>query len=185
MTYDMLTSRCPQLGGTLILAHPGNDACPLTKNSDGLIGMIVTCPTLSRTGLQPRRSRASRHCQPDARSVWRGSQCGRRPVGATGRNVVSLAELLEVGRPAILMNESWSLWPSNVLGLQPLLGLAPNRSAPTLASTPYRTWHQVGNDGLALERRGCNPVRLKVWTSHDHADEASEFLVSGQASLPG
>jgi hypothetical protein len=52
MTYDMFNFPLSNsLAGTPDPAHPGNDACPLTKNPDGLIGRVVTCPHFESDGM--------------------------------------------------------------------------------------------------------------------------------------
>ena len=52
MTYDMFNMPLSNsLAGTPDPAHPGNDACPITKNPDGLVGMIVTCPHFESDGV--------------------------------------------------------------------------------------------------------------------------------------
>ena len=52
MTYDMFNYPLSNsLAGTPDPAHPGNDACPITANPDGLIGMVVTCPHFESDGV--------------------------------------------------------------------------------------------------------------------------------------
>jgi hypothetical protein len=52
MTYDMFNFPLSNsLAGTPDPAHPGNDACPLTKNPDALIGRVVTCPHFESDGV--------------------------------------------------------------------------------------------------------------------------------------
>ena len=51
MTYDMFNQPLVNsLAGTIDPAT-GMDACPISKNSDGLVGMIVTCPTFESDGV--------------------------------------------------------------------------------------------------------------------------------------
>ncbi len=51
LTYDMFNMPVSNaLAGTPDPAHPGNDACPISHNNDGLVGMIVTCPKFESDG---------------------------------------------------------------------------------------------------------------------------------------
>ena len=50
MTYDMFNMPLSNsLAGTIDPTN-GNDACPISKNPDGLVGMIVTCPKYESDG---------------------------------------------------------------------------------------------------------------------------------------
>jgi len=52
MTYDMFNMPLSNsLAGTKDPAHPGNDACPITSASDGIVGRIVTCPKYESDGV--------------------------------------------------------------------------------------------------------------------------------------
>ena len=52
MTYDMFNYPLSNsLAGTPDPLHNGQDACPITKNPDHLIGMVVTCPHFEVDGV--------------------------------------------------------------------------------------------------------------------------------------
>src|SRR5882762_522713 len=51
-TYDMFNMPLSNsLAGMPDPQHPGNDACPITGRTDGLVGMIVTCPHFESDGV--------------------------------------------------------------------------------------------------------------------------------------